>query len=58
MRPKSLYWHQFLLTAGMVALAMSVLAVSFFALSYNYTLSERRDTMKKDVMLISELSRD
>ncbi len=30
LRSKSLYWHQFLLTAGMVALAMTVLAVSFF----------------------------
>ena len=57
LRPKSLYWHQFILTAGMVALAMSVLAVSFFALSYNYSLSEKRNTMKKDVVLISELSR-
>lgn len=56
MRGKSLYWHQFLLTASMVALAMVVLAVSFFALSYNYTLNEKRDTMKKDVALISELS--
>ena len=42
----------------MVALAMTVLAVSFFALSYNYFLSEKRNTMKKDVVLISELSRD
>ncbi len=41
----------------MVALAMTVLAVSFFALSYNYSLNEKRDTMKKDVLLISELSR-
>ena len=46
-----------MVTAGMVALAMSVLAVSFFALSYNYTLNEKRNTMKKDVELISELSR-
>ena len=57
LRPKSLYWHQFILTVGMVALAMSVLAVSFFALSYNYSLNEKRATMKKDVVLISELSR-
>lgn len=41
----------------MVALAMTVLAVSFFALSYNYSLSEKRSTMKKDVAMISELSR-
>lgn len=41
----------------MVALAMTVLAVSFLALSYNYSLSEKRSTMKKDVAMISELSR-
>ena len=58
MRPKSLYGQQFLLTAGMVTLAMTVLAVSFFALSYNYSLNEKRSSMLRDVELISELSRD
>ena len=57
MRPRSLYLNQFLLTAGMVALAMTVLAVSFFALSYNYSLNEKKNTMKNDVVLIAELSR-
>ncbi len=37
---------------------MTVLAVSFFALSYNYSLNEKRNTMRRDVELISELSRD
>lgn len=31
----SLYWNQFLLTAGMVLLTMLLLGVSFYALSYN-----------------------
>ena len=36
---------------------MTVLAVSFFALSYNYSLNEKRISMRSDVELISELSR-
>ena len=35
----SLYWRQFMLTAGMVVLTMALLGVSFYALSYNYTVS-------------------
>ena len=31
----SLYWQQFMLTAGLVLLTMVLLGVSFFALSYN-----------------------
>ena len=38
----SLYWRQFMLTAGMVVLTMALLGVSFYALSYNYTVSEKR----------------
>ena len=34
----SLYWRQFMLTAGMVLLTMALLGVSFYALSYNYTV--------------------
>ena len=43
---KSLYWQQFLLSAGLVMLTLVLLGVSFFALSYNYTLSQRRDEMR------------
>ena len=38
----SLYWQQFLLTAGMVLLTLLLLGVSFYALSYNDTVTERR----------------
>ena len=31
----SLYWRQFMLSAGMVLLTMVLLGVSFYALSYN-----------------------
>ena len=42
----SLYWRQFMLTAGMVLLTLALLGVSFYALSYNYTLSEKRQEMR------------
>lgn len=43
----SLYWQQFLLTAGMVPLTLLLLGVSFYALSYNDTVSERRAEMRQ-----------
>ncbi len=55
---KSLYWQQFMLTAGLVLLTMVLLGVSFFALSYNYTLSERRDEMETRATLVARMSVD
>ncbi len=37
-RFRSLYWQQFVLTAGMVLLTLILLGASFYALSYNYAL--------------------
>ena len=45
----SLYWRQFMLTAGMVVLTMALLGVSFYALSYNYTVSEKRQEMQDPI---------
>ena len=42
----SLYWQQFLLTAGMVLLTLLLLGVSFYGLSYNDTVAERRSEMR------------
>ena len=53
---KSLYWQQFLLTASLVLLTLVLLGVSFFALSYNYTLSERRDEMRDHAALMARAS--
>ncbi len=55
---RSLYWQQFLVTAGLVLLTMVLLGVSFFALSYNYTLAERRDEMKTRADLVARISVD
>ena len=55
---KSLYWQQFLLTAGLVLLTMVLLGVSFFALSYNYTLSERQEEMQTRATLVARMSED
>ena len=52
----SLYWRQFMLSAGMVLLTMVLLGVSFYALSYNYTVSEKRSEMRDRANLIAQLS--
>ena len=54
----SLYWRQFMLTAGMVLLTMALLGVSFYALSYNYTVSEKRQEMRDRALLAAQLSVD
>ena len=54
----SLYWRQFMLTAGMVLLTMALLGVSFYALSYNYTVSEKRQEMQDRAVLVAQLSVD
>ena len=54
----SLYWQQFLLTAGMVLLTLFLLGVSFYALSYNDTVSERRSEMRQHAELIANMSGD
>jgi signal transduction histidine kinase len=53
---QSLYWRQFLLTAGMVILSMVVLAVAFMGLSYNYVTTEKRAAMEKDADLVTQLA--
>ena len=50
----SLYWRQFMLTAGMVLLTLALLGVSFYALSYNYTLSEKRQEMRDRAVLVAQ----
>ena len=52
----SLYWRQFMLSAGMALLTMVLLGVSFYALSYNYTVSEKRSEMRDRANLIAQLS--
>ena len=55
---RSMYWQQFMLSAGLVLLTMLLLGVSFFAVSYNYTLAERREEMKTRAELVGRMSTD
>ena len=55
---KSLYWQQFMLSAGLVLLTLVLLGVSFFALSYNYTLVQRKDEMRTRADLVARMSVD
>ncbi len=55
---RSLYWQQFMLSAGLVLLTLVLLGVSFFALSYNYTLSQRREEMRTRADLVARMSED
>ncbi len=55
-RLQSLYGQQLLLTAGMVLLTMLLLGMSFFAISYTYTVAEKRGEMRERAQLIADLS--
>ena len=41
-RFRGIYWRQFSINVGLVALTLVLLGTSFFALSYSYILSEKR----------------
>jgi len=54
-RFKTIYWQTFLLTALVIALTMALLGMSFFALSYNYTGSEREEDMRAKAGVVSRM---
>lgn len=54
----SLYWHQFVLTAGMVLLTILLLGVSFFTLSYSTNAAEKRGELRNRAELIAQMSVD
>ena len=55
-RFRTMYWRQFMLTAGMVLLSLSLISVAFFSLSYNYTLREKKDELQSKTELVSRLA--
>ena len=55
-RFRSIYWQQFSLIAGIVLLTLLLLGASFYALSYNYLVGEKRDEMKMRAQLIAQMS--
>lgn len=54
----TLYWHQFLLIVSMVLLTLTLLGVSFFALSYRSTTVTKRSEMRTQAELIAQMSGD
>lgn len=54
----SLYWQQFSLIAGVVLMALLLMGVSFYALSYNYLVGEKRGEMKERAQMLAQISAD
>ena len=57
-RFRSLYWQQFSLLAGVLLLTLLLLGASFYALSYNYLVGEKRDEMKTRAQVIAQMTAD
>ena len=55
-RFQSIYWRQFTLIAGMVLLTLLLLGTSFFALTYTYIMTEKKNEMVEKAELMAELS--
>ena len=45
-RFRGIYWRQFAVTAGMVALTLVLLGASFFALTFSYIMTEKRSELE------------
>lgn len=54
-RFKTIYWQNFMLTAGVVLLTLVLLGMSFFALSYSYTRNERESDMRTKADVVSRM---
>ena len=54
-RFKTIYWQNFILTAGVVVLTLALLGASFFALSYNYSTNERGREMRTKAEVVSQM---
>ncbi len=54
-RFKTIYWQNFTLTALVVLLTLVFLGASFFALSYNYTRTEREAEMRGKAEVVSRM---
>lgn len=53
---RSLYWRQLTLTLGMVLLTLMLLAVGFFALSYNYLRGETTAAMQEHLEVVTHIA--
>lgn len=52
-RFKGIYWRQFAVTVGMVALTLVLLGTSFFALTYSYIITEKQDELETKARIMS-----
>ncbi len=55
-RFKGIYWRQFTVTVGMVALTLVLLGTSFFALTYSYIVAEKRGELKDKAEVIAQMA--
>lgn len=52
---RTIYWQNFMLTAGVVLLTLSMLGASFFAVSYAYVINQRTEDMQQKAQTVSTL---
>ncbi len=52
---RTIYWQNFMLTAGVVLLTLSLLGTSFFAVSYAYVINQRTEDMQNKAQIVSDL---
>ncbi len=57
-RFRGIYWRTFTVTVGMVALTLVLLGTSFFALSYSYTVSQKRSELEDNAGVIAQMAVD
>jgi len=55
-RFKGIYWRQFGVSAGLVALTLVLLGTSFFALTYTYIRSEKRSELEEKAQIIAQMA--
>ena len=53
-----LYWHQMLITTGMVLLTLALLGIAFFSVSYQYARYQTNLEMENRARMMGELSAD
>ena len=55
-RFKGIYWRQFGINVGLVALTLVLLGTSFFALTYSYIMAEKRDELETKAGIIAQMT--
>ena len=55
-RFKGIYWRQLGISAGLVALTLILLGTSFFALTYSFIVSEKRDELQEKAEIIAQMA--